>query len=88
MLKQRTHVIIPSELVTEIDELVGKRARSRFLTELAAQEVKRLRLLRALERPTPAWKKQNHPELRAGSAAWVRKLRRQDERRFQRLKSL
>ncbi len=87
MLKQRTHVIIPSELVTEIDELVGKRARSRFLTELAAQEVKRLRLLRALEHPKPAWKEQNHPELKAGSGAWVRKLRRQDERRFQRLKS-
>jgi chromatin segregation and condensation protein Rec8/ScpA/Scc1 (kleisin family) len=74
--------VIPSDLVAEIDELVGRRSRSRFLTELAAQEVKRLRLLRALERPAPAWKAANHPELKDRAAAWIRRLRRQDEARY------
>ncbi|MBI3698207.1 MAG: hypothetical protein HY238_25645 [Acidobacteria bacterium] len=87
MVKKRTHIVIPAAVVAEIDTLVGKRGRSRFLTEIATQEVKRLRLLRALERPTPAWKDKDHPELKAGAAAWIRKLRRQDDKRFRRIEN-
>ncbi len=87
MTTKRTHIVIPTDLVTEIDRLVGKRGRSRFLTAAALQEVKRLRLLRALRSAAGAWKDKDHPELKAGSAAWVRKLRRQDEKRFQRLRN-
>jgi hypothetical protein len=75
----------PSELVAEIDELVGRRSRSRFLTDLAAREVKRLRLLRVLERPDPDWQAANHPELKDGAATtWIRKRRQQDEARYRR----
>lgn len=82
MPNKRTHIVIPSTLVEEIDRLVGKRGRSRFLTEAAWYEVKRLQQLRALERAAGAWKDEDYPELKAGSARWVRKLRRQDEKRF------
>ena len=39
-------------------------------------EVRRRLQLKALRRATGAWKDKDHPELKHGAAAWVRKLRR------------
>lgn len=78
---QRAHILIPSDLLREIDDLVGPRGRSAFLLETARQEVQRRKLLRFLESEQPAWKAEAHPELDRGTEAWVRHLRRQSERR-------
>ena len=72
---QRTHVVLPEEVVAEIDSLVGRRGRSAFLTEIATAELRRRRLLAFLRDPEPAWKDENHPEMADGSAAWVKQLR-------------
>ena len=85
MANTRTHIVIPAELVAEIDAVVGKRGRSKFLVEVARREIRRLRMLKALEQADGAWKDEDYPELKAGAAAWVRKLRREGERRFRRL---
>ncbi len=45
----------------------------------------RLRQIKAREAAAGSWKGKNHPELRQGAAKWVDKLRRQDERRFQKV---
>lgn len=82
MSTKRTHIIIPEILATEIDTLVGKRGRSNFLAAAAWREVKRLRMLDALEQATGSWKSKDHPELRQGSASFVRKLRAENERRI------
>jgi hypothetical protein len=79
MATSRTHVILPSEVLREIDALVGKRGRSTFLAEIARQEVRRRRLLAFLDRREPAWKSKDHPELKKGAAAWVSKMRREEE---------
>ena len=84
---KRTHIVIPTALVAEIDNLVGKRGRSSFLTQAAWREVKRLRALRALERATGAWRDEDHPELKQGAARWVHNLRRENARRFRRVKT-
>jgi len=76
---KRTHVVIAEELVSQIDRLVGKRGRSRFLSQAAEQELKRLRILKALERAAGSWKAEDHPELKGGAARWVAQLRRRDE---------
>ena len=78
---QRTHIIIPSDLVREIDALVGPRGRSAFLLETARQEVQRRKLLRFLEGEQPAWRAEDHPEFSAGTAAWVRQVRQQSDGR-------
>jgi len=82
MAHLRTHVILPQTLVAEIDALVGERKRSAFLSEIAAKEVRRRRLLAALSRNTPAWDPADHPDIEeaGGAAAWVRKLRRESDR--------
>jgi len=76
----RTHVVLPEKLIRDIDELVGKRGRSAFLAEVAEREVRRRRLRALLEQPGPWWNPEDHPELRRGAAAWVRKLRQEGER--------
>lgn len=78
---QRAHILIPGDLLREIDALVGPRGRSAFLLETARQEVRRRKLLGFLESERPAWKAEGHPELAGGAGAWVRQLRQQSEKR-------
>lgn len=87
MNAKRTHIVIPQQLVTEIDTLVGKRGRSAFLTQTARKELMRLRQLKALEAAAGTWKDKDHPELKHGAAMWVDRLRKQDEKRFQKVTS-
>ena len=51
------------------------------LGDVARQEEKRRRLLAFLERETPAWSPDDHPDIDAagGAAAWVKKLRHEAE---------
>lgn len=76
---QRAHIIIPSDLLDEIDALVGPRGRSAFLLETAREEIRRRKLLSFLESQDPAWKESARPQ--EDSGAWVRKLRSENERR-------
>ena len=80
MATTRTHVILPAEVLREIDALVGQRGRSAFLAEVAQQEVRRRKLLAVLDRPDAAWKPKDHPELKRGAAAWVSKMRRSEQK--------
>jgi hypothetical protein len=82
MLTRRAHVLLPQDLVIQIDALVGKRRRSAFLTEIARREVKRRRLQAFLASDTLAWNPDDHPEIDAagGAAAWVKTLRRESDR--------
>ena len=85
MNTKRTHIVIPEDLVAQIDTIVGKRGRSSFLTQAAEKELMRLRQLKAIEAAAGSWKDKDHPELKRGAAKWVDKLRRQDEKRFQKV---
>jgi hypothetical protein len=82
MKTKRAHILLPQDLVTEIDAMVGPRGRSAFLVETAREAIRRKKLLQFLESDEPVWKETDHPELKEGSAAWVRKLRRENERRI------
>ena len=85
MVTKRTHIAIPDDLATEIDAMVGKRGRSRFLVEAARRELKRRTMLAALERAEGAWKIAEHPELKGGADRWVRRQRQEAEQRFRRV---
>jgi hypothetical protein len=85
MNTKRTHVVLSDQLVKEIDTLVGTRQRSSFLTQAAEHELMRLRQLKALETAAGAWKDKDHPELKQGAAKWVRTIRKETERRFQKV---
>jgi len=87
MTTKRAHVLVPEDLLREIDALVGPRGRSSFLVETARQEVRRQKMLHFLGSTDSAWKDKDHPELAGGAAAWVRQLRTEgDARRVSRPK--
>jgi hypothetical protein len=85
MGSQRAHIVLPDELVDEIDSLVGPRGRSAFLVETARAELRRRRLLAFLQDTKPAWQEKDHPELRGGTGVWVKKIRGESETRLARV---
>ena len=82
---RRAHVILPVDLVADIDKIVGKRGRSAFLTELGQREIKIRRQREVLRETAGAWKSEDHPELAQGAADWVRQVRSLDNHRFEEL---
>jgi metal-responsive CopG/Arc/MetJ family transcriptional regulator len=86
MGSHRTHVVLPEELIKQIDAVVGKRGRSAFLADVAQREIIRLRQMRMLEKlaSRPPADLSDHPE-RENAAEWVRKMRQEGEDRFKRL---
>ncbi|MGA9055962.1 MAG: hypothetical protein WB763_05560 [Terriglobia bacterium] len=57
-------------------------AKCKRLSEVAAREVRRRRLLEILNRDAPVWDPADHPDIEeaGGAAAWVRKLRHEAEK--------
>jgi hypothetical protein len=80
MLRRRAHVLLPDDLLSDIDSLVGPRGRTAFLTEVLRQEVNRRRLLQFLNSPEPILKDEDYPEFKDGADAWVRRMRDEDTR--------
>jgi hypothetical protein len=83
MATRRAHVVLPDELVKQIDRIVGSRGRSAFLADLARREIRRRHLLEVFKTEAPIWKDEDHPELKEGAAEWVRKMRAESESRFE-----
>jgi len=83
---RRTHVVLPDQLVKDIDTLVGSRQRSVFITQAAEKELMRRRQLLAISQLLP-WNEKDHPELKQGAAKYVRKLRREYDQRFKKVTS-
>ncbi len=80
----RAHVVMPKEVVEEVDRLVGQRRRSRFMTEAVKEKLVRARLASAArlvqgslaDEETPGW------ETPEAASAWVRSLRRSNDQRL------
>jgi hypothetical protein len=75
-------ILLPQDLIEEIDSLVGRCGRSAFLVETARAELRRRRLLIFLRDDRPAWNEKDHPELAGEAGAWVRGLRSESETRI------
>ena len=81
MSQKRAHIVLPGDLLSAVDALVGPRGRSAFVAEIIEQEIRRRRLLQMLNDPKPILDKKEYPELRKGGVAFERRLRKQDLRR-------
>lgn len=81
----RAHVMVPEDLLREVDALVGDRKRSQFFVEAAREKLDRLKLRRAAHELAGFLKDTDtlHWETPEASSEWVRSLRRgSDERAF------
>lgn len=75
----RTHIVIPKELMESVDELVGRRYRSKFFTEAVEEKLARAasKVVGSLaDISIPGW------ESSKSAAEWVRASRRGDEARL------
>jgi Arc/MetJ-type ribon-helix-helix transcriptional regulator len=82
-LSKRKHVLLPVDVVADIDKLVGKPGRSAFITEVARDEIQRLQQRNALLAAKGTWKDEDHPELKDEALGWVRQMRSESEKRFE-----
>jgi metal-responsive CopG/Arc/MetJ family transcriptional regulator len=83
MRRKRAHVILPEDLLIEVDRLAGERGRSAFLVDLVQREVQRRNLIAALREAKGCWKTEDHPELKDGSEAFVDRLRTENDQRLE-----
>jgi metal-responsive CopG/Arc/MetJ family transcriptional regulator len=78
VIMARTHVVMSDEVLAAIDEVAGKRGRSRFLEEAAAEKLARLALEEAIGATAGIARggAYSHWHNRDSAAAWVRQTRR------------
>lgn len=82
MKSKRAHILLPQDLIKEIDSIVGPRGRSAFLVETARDAVRRTKLLRFLENDAPPGRDTREGEPSDSAARWVRQLRRESDKRL------
>ena len=63
-MKTKAHLVIPHEVLEEVDRIAGKRKRSLFITEATREKLERELFLRTLEETGGAWTDKNHPNLK------------------------
>jgi hypothetical protein len=85
MRRRRVMVPYPAEVISEIDKVVSHGERTAFLVELAEREIKLQRQRDGLRAAKGAWKSKNHPELVEGAAQWVRSIRQESVKRFEKI---
>ena len=81
MPNKRAHIVLPQDLIKDIDAEVGPRGRSAFLVEIAREGLRRRRLLRLLRSDEPVIAGDDN-DPREDSAKWVRDLRKESESRI------
>ena len=87
MRNPRTVIAIPHKVAAKIDKIAGHRHRTEFVVDILEQEILRREQLAALEQSAGTWKDEDHPELAEGGAAYVAKIRQEDEVRFEQLEA-
>jgi metal-responsive CopG/Arc/MetJ family transcriptional regulator len=73
----RTNLLLPKELVEEVDHFAGERGRSRYVAEALRARLKRDRLKEAMERTAGVWSAEDYPEFATSEMVveWVRARR-------------
>jgi metal-responsive CopG/Arc/MetJ family transcriptional regulator len=73
----RTHVVLPEELVEEVDELTGRRKRSQFIEEAIRDKVRREKLSIALRETAGMLNLEEYPHLASPGerSEWVHRMR-------------
>jgi len=76
VIKKQANFLLPEELLEELKKTVSKRQQSKVVANALRKELKRLKMEKILHTSFGAWKDKDHPELKEGTDAFVRKLRR------------
>lgn len=61
--KERLNLYLPKDVVEDLRRHVPVRERTRFVSQVLARELGRLKLKAAIEASAGAWRDEDHPEL-------------------------
>lgn len=71
----RTNLLLPKELVEEVDRYAGPRGRSRYVAEAIADRLRRDRLVTVVRQTAGAWRDHPHFPTSDSVTDWVRDRR-------------
>jgi hypothetical protein len=63
-VKERMNLYITKSIMDDLKKAVPARERTRFVEDILARELRRRKLLDAIEKAYGAWKDEDHPELK------------------------
>ena len=83
----RTHIVIPRQLVEEVDQAIGRRRCSKFFAEAVAEKLARMRRSQLAREAGGSLAHVDIPGWETSEAAvkWVRASRKADDDRLQRI---
>jgi len=86
VMKTKAHLVLPGDLLKEVDQIAGKRKRSLFIAQATEEKLERERFLKVLDETKGAWSDANHPELRTTRdiEKYVREKRQSYHKRLKR----
>lgn len=76
VMTKQANFLLPVDLLAELKRMVGEREQSKVVTEALKKELKRIKLETAIQSSFGAWQNGKHPELKEGTSAYIRKIRR------------
>ena len=85
-MASRAHVVLPEDLLEQVDKIAGKRKRSTLVEEAIREKLSREGLRLALAKTKGILQDYNYPEWSTPekTSEWVRSLRRADDERLAR----
>jgi hypothetical protein len=83
-VKERMNLYITKSLMDDLRNSIPPRERTRFVEEVLARELRRRKLLEALDKAYGAWTDENHPEMKTPKDIdrWIREGRKGLHRDF------
>jgi len=83
-VKERMNLYITKSVMDDLRKAVPARERTRFVEDILTRELRRRRLLDALEKAYGAWTVENHPEMKTpvDIDRWVADGRKKSTRDF------
>jgi len=63
-MKTKAHLVLPRDILEEVDQIAGKRKRSLFIAEATREKLQKERFLKTLDETQGAWSDKNHPDLK------------------------
>jgi hypothetical protein len=73
---KQANFLLPEDLLNDLRKTVSARQQSKVVSEALRKELKRIKLEKSLQTSFGAWKDKDHPELKKGTDAYIRNMRR------------
>lgn len=77
-VKERMNLYITKYVMDELRRAMPARERTKFVEEVLARELRRLKLREAIEKSYGAWKDEDHPDMETGEDIdrWIEEQRK------------